>query len=155
MTEQEYREFIYKKADTVRNRTDLSDLVRQIISYNHDYGTIVYGCMAAMKAAFNAVNRSPQGGISGFQAGAIGWECVREFMSIEPPSRILDFNNLLYPQYADKFEKTISADAWKDLQAKAKKNLDDKDEHVSPRVIAHWEKIVAGEIPFGFQIKED
>lgn len=155
VTELEYKEFIYKRAETVRNQKDLSALIREITSYNHHYGTIIYGCMGAMKAAFNVVNRSPQGGISGWQAGYLGWECVMEFMSIKPPCRLQDFNNLLYPQYADSFEKTISMATWKDLQAKAAKNLENERKYASPNVMAHWKNIVAGEIPFGFQIKND
>lgn len=152
MTELEYKELIYKKASAVRNQKDLSALIREITSYDHDYGTIVYGCMAAMEAAFNVVNRSPQGGITGFQASCLGWECIRKFMSIEPPCRLQDFNNLLYPQYADRFEKTISDEIWKDIQAKAQEKLDKEKRHAHPDVVAHWKKIVAGEIPFGFQI---
>jgi hypothetical protein len=152
MTEFEYKEMIYKKAGEVRSQKDLAKLLKEVLDYQHDYGTIVYGCMAAMKAAFSVVNRSPQGGITGFQASCLGWECIQEFMSVKPPCRILDYNNLLYPQYASKFEKVISQDAWNDLRKKAEEKLKDKNELVHPSVVKHWQSIAAGQLPFGFRV---
>ena len=59
---------------------------------------------------------------------------------------------MLYPQYEDKFEKTIRSNTWRALQEQAKKNLEDS-EHVHPAVIAHWESIVRGEVPFGYKVR--
>lgn len=105
MTEQEYKEFIYKKAEEINSEEALLDLIKEIKEFNHDYGTIIYGCMAAMIAAFKVINNGPRGGITGFQAGFLGWECVHKFMMINGPCRIIDYNNMLFPQYADEFEK--------------------------------------------------
>jgi hypothetical protein len=150
MTEHEYRDMVYKKAADVRTKDDLDALLKEITEYGHDYGSIVYGCMAAMKGTFNYVNRADCGGITGFQAGCIGWECVKEFLSIQGAAKLIDYDNLLYPQYAEKFDKTISEDIWKDIQEKAKKNL--LGDHASPSVKAHWESIVRGQIPFGYRV---
>lgn len=153
MTEREYKDQIYKKADKVKSKPDLNALLKEIVEFNHDYGTIVYGCMAAMKAAFNVVNNGPQGGITGFQAGCLGWECVREFLSIRGPAKLLDYENMLFPQYRSHFTKTISASIWRHLQSEAKKNL------AEPRgvseVRAHWQSIVDGRVPFGYRVEED
>lgn len=154
MTEKEYREHIYKKAEEVKTDADLSVLIKEIKEYEHDYGTIVYGCMAAMIGAFNVVNRGPTGGITGFQAGCLGWEAVKKFMSISGPARIIDYENLLYPQYARTFDKTISPETWSYVQEKAKENLAKGPEHAHPNVIAHWKAIEAGKIPFDLTVRE-
>lgn len=153
MTEQEYKEMIYKKASQVKTKEELNALLDEITEYKHDYGTIIYGIMAAMKASFRVVNESPNGGITGFQAGCLGWECVHEFMMIGSPARILDYNNLLFPQYKSKFDKVISQETWDNLVSKAKTNLiENKTAH--PNVIAHWKSCADGILPFGFTIGE-
>lgn len=153
MTEKEYKEMVYDKASKVKNKKELNNLLDEIIEYGHDYGSIVYGCMAAMKAAFNVVERSPNGGITGFQAGCIGWECVHEFMMTKPPCKLIDYNNMLYPQYQDKFEKTISQTTWDALQKKAGENLNEK-RSASDNIVAHWQSVRDGKIPFGFTISQ-
>jgi hypothetical protein len=143
---------IYKKAETVKTEPDLLAFLKEIKEYNHDYGTIVYGCMAAMKAAFKVVNNSPNGGITGFQAGCLGWECIHEFMSVKAPAKILQYDNMLYPQYQDKFEKVISRETWEDLQKKAKEHLNKDSGH--PDVVKHWRTIVDGHVPFGYSVND-
>ena len=155
MTELEYKEMIYKKAEDVKSKEDLSSFLDEIANYSHDYGTIVYGCMAAMKASFKVINGGPNGGITGFQAGCLGWECVHEFMMIDSPAKLVDFNNMLYPQYQDKFEKTISQETWDNLQEKVKVKLSEADEHTHPNILAHWKTVAAGNIPFGYAISQD
>lgn len=152
MKELEYKEQIYKKADDVKTEADLVKLLRDITQFHHDYGTIVYGSMAAMKAAFNVVNNGPQGGITGFQAGCLGWECVHEFMMIKPPCKIVDYSNMLYPQYAAKFNRTISKSVWGHLQKEAARLLTESD-IASSHCQNHWKSIVAGEVPFGFEVE--
>ncbi len=154
-TEKEYKEHIYPKADLVKTPKDFEKLLKEITEYNHDYGTIVYGCMAAMKAAFKLVNNSPYGGITGVQASCLGWELIQEFMMVKFPCKLTDYNNMLFPVYEDKFQKNINNDTWKHLQSEAKKNLAEKNEHgPHPRVEAHWKSIVNGEIPFGYTVGE-
>lgn len=153
MTEAEYKELIYKRVELIENLDQLNGLIKEIMEYDHDYGTIVYGCYAAMKAAFKVVNNSPNGGITGFQASCLGWEATKDFLSIRGPAKILDYDNLLFPQYEDDFKKTISVETWKHLQDKAAKEL--KIGGGSPEVQKHWESIVAGKIPFGFTLKAD
>jgi hypothetical protein len=44
---------------------------------------------------------------------------------------------------------------WESLQEMAKKKLEEKEEHVPPRVINHWQSIVDGIVPFGYSVKEE
>jgi len=156
MTESEYRTLINEKAKKVESMDQLKTLIEEIEAYEHDYGTIVVGCFAAMLGAFNVVNRGPSGGITGFQAGCLGWEAIKEFMSLtkDAPVRLVDFANMLYPQYADKFDRSISKETWKYLQEKAVENLAKENQSAHPNVVNHWKSISMGNVPFGYSVKE-
>lgn len=143
-----------KKVGDVKTEADLLSIIKEISDFNHDYGTIVIGCFAAMKAAFKVVNNSPQGGITGFQAGCLGWECIKEFFGINGPARLLEMENLLYPQYDYKFDKTVSTEVWTSIQEKARKNISDNSKGASEKVVARWKSIADGQLPNGFVIKD-
>jgi len=122
--------------------------------YDHDYGTICHAVAAASIAAARAVDHSEQGGITGFQASCIMWEFIQRWMSYEDqPLSLLQYNNMLYPQYKEKFT-CITTHTWKWLQEQSAKNLKDKIE-AHPDVIKHWESIVSGKIPFGLGVRND
>jgi len=97
--------------------------------YSHDYGTICHAVATAAIAAAWAMDKSEQGGITGFQAGAIMWEFVRSWnhSSNKTGLKLVDYDNLLFPQYGDKFEKTISPYVWENLQKEAAKNIEEAD----------------------------
>lgn len=59
---------------------------------------------------------------------------------------------MLYPQYYDKFQKTLSSKTWEWLQQKAKENLESRG-IVHPDVKKHWEEIVEGIVPFGYIVE--
>lgn len=123
--------------------------------YGHDYGTICHAVAAAAIAAARAVDHSPAGGITGFQAGAIMWEFVSEWQGYRgQPLRLVKYEEMLYPQYDDAFAKTITPDTWDWLQKKAAEKLAGNSEGSHPDVLAHWESIVAGIVPFGYEVKE-
>lgn len=143
----------YKDVEDVKTPEDAKKFIQGLMDkYNHGYGTIVHACTVAAIAGFKAMDNSEQGGITGFQAGCIGWRLIEEFMSIKYPAKILDYNNMLYPQYEHNFEKTIDQKTFDFLQEKAKSELKKGKEHVSPDVRQHWKDIVAGTIPFGYKI---
>lgn len=136
------------KAQTLET---LPAFLKELAEYKHDYNTICYACAAGALAGCWAVERSPSGGITGFQAGAIMWEFMGAWNNIDAPAWLLRGENLLYPQYADKFG-SISAEtfAWAKEQA-TKKLADDVGAH--PAVIAHWKSIAANIVPFGLSIR--
>lgn len=146
----------YERAGSQTLET-LPEFLRHLTEdYEHDYGTICHSVAASAIAAAYAVNNHPKGGITGFQAGAVMWEFIRNwnYKSNKAGLRIVDYDNLLYPQYEDKFENTISQYQWNKLQEQAKLKLIDSPD-AAERVLAHWQSIVAGNIPFGFKLKED
>jgi len=124
--------------------------------YIHDYGTIVHALTAGAIATLWAMNKTEEGGITGFQAGCIMWEFIRKWMRLNSPLRLVDYEKMLYPQYKDRFEKIISRGVWEWIQKEAKKKLRESDRrYIHPDVKQHWEDIVAGEVPFGFKVSKD
>ncbi len=134
----------------------LPQFVRHLCEdYEHDYGTFVHAAAACAVAAVSAFDRHPDsGGMTGFQAGCLGWEMVREYMSVRGPARLLDYLDLLLPQCDYKFEKTIRAAIWSKVQDEARRKISEKGT-VHPDVLARWESVARGELPNGFTIKED
>ena len=122
--------------------------------YEHDYGTVVHAMTAVAIQALRKFDNTPQGGITGFQASAIMWTFIRNWMHHEGPLKLLHYNNMLYPQYADSFAKKIDKDTWKHLQDSAREKLAG-DGHVHPNVRAHWVSIVEGNIPFGYTLAKE
>lgn len=125
--------------------------------YVHDYGTICHAVAACAIAAAWAANSAPSGGITGFQAGFVMWDFIKQwsFSDNECGLKIMDYDNMLYPQYEYRFEKTISPETWKKLQEKAKERLL-MDRHTAhPLVVEHWERIADGNVPFGYVVKEE
>ena len=97
--------------------------------YNHDYGTICHALAAGATATAWAMNKHDNGGITGFQAGAVMWEFIRSwnFSSNKTGLKLVDYDNFLYPQYRDKYEKTISESVWKAIQDEALTHLSKAD----------------------------
>jgi hypothetical protein len=123
-------------------------------NYVHDYGTICHAVAASALAAAYAMNASPAGGITGFQAGCIMWEFIQKWMNYKSPLKLIDYGNMLYPQYKNKFDKTISKETWEYLQKEASKLLAESNEITSPNVINHWKAITEGVIPFGYRLED-
>ena len=121
--------------------------------YVHDYGTICHAIAASAIAAAWKCDSGPQGGITGFQAGAVMWEFIRHWQSWEGPLRLLNYENMLDPQCENKFNKVIDSTTWKWIQDKARESLASS-EHAHPNVKAHWESIITGVVPFGYIISD-
>jgi hypothetical protein len=133
----------------------LPEFIRKLTEdYSHDYGTICHAVAAAAIGAAWSVDHSPAGGITGFQAGCIMWSFIQKWMSKDGPMRLVDYSNMLYPQYNHAFEKKINKDTWEWLQKEAKKNL-----KASPQahenVVEHWQSIADGYVPFGYVVIDD
>lgn len=144
--------------ERARNMTleALPEFLRELTEdYAHDYGTICHAIASAAVAAAWAVERTPQGGITGFQASAVTWELIHGWnpgMSGTMGARIQRMDDLLYPQHVDKFN-TITADAWERVQKEAQKRLDDETS-AHPDVTTHWQSIVDGTVPFDLKVEQ-
>jgi hypothetical protein len=134
----------------------LPDFLKTLAQFEFDYNTICYAVAAAAIAAAWAIDRSPNGGITGFQASAVMWEFITEWCQLKGPARLLKWEDMLYPQQADKFI-TISPETWHWLQEKAKEKLEEATPPAFPAhpdVLAHWKSIEAGHVPFGYRVGE-
>lgn len=123
-------------------------------NYNTTYGVAPRAIAQAALAV--AWYLSSEFEITGFQASFITWEFIYGFG--RPDSKcglkLVDYDDMLYPQYQYRYEKTISKDTWDKIQEQAKHNLDNID-HASPNVINHWKSIVSGKIPFGYTVSNN
>lgn len=116
----------FKRAHEQTTET-LSDFIKHLTQdYQHDYGTICHAISAAALAAIYAVDNSDCGGITGFQAGHIMWEIVREmnYKNNKCGLRILNYDDLLYPQYIGKFTE-IGKSTMESVRKQAKQRIAD------------------------------
>lgn len=125
--------------------------------YNHDYGTVVHAVSACALAAAWAACGDDSAGITGFQAGFVMRDFVRNwtYTSNTTGLRIVDYDMMLYPQYEDNFEKVIDEHTWEMLKKQAQKNLDESGDSAYPVVVNHWKSIVYGKVPFGYRVKKE
>lgn len=142
-----------RAADKAMTLETLPAFLKELADYRHDYNTICYAVTAGAVATAWALNRTPNGGITGFQAGAVMWEFMDAWNGVKAPARLLKFEDALYPQYADKF-CSISPDTWKWLREEAGKRLEANDGRTHASVVAHWQSIRDGHVPFGLQVRE-
>ena len=157
---QETKDIIENWRTQAREMTldDLPKFINHLIhDYKHDYGTICHAMSVASVATMWAMNKEPQGGVTGFQAGAIMWENIQnwDISYKDKPLKLINYDKMLYPQYDYVFDKTISEDTWNYLQKKAKNNLEKEKQYAVPDIIKHWENIVNGIVPFGYKIEKD
>ena len=136
MTEQEMRDSEVKKVTTIE---ELSSYIAELVNQKHDYGTCVYAMSMAAVATFYYVAHKL--GVTGFQASCADLDFLRRTRRIEN-FKILDLENLLFPQYQDEFksyEELIKENkSW--LSKEAEKRLAANPE-AHPGVIKHWKKL--------------
>ena len=157
----ESEEFIVKKEleekrANIQNFDQLTLYLHTIKNnYNAGYGIAPRAIAQATLAT--AWFLSKEFGITGFQAEFVMWDFIRgwDFMSNQCGLRIIDYDNMLYPQYKYKFEKTICVDTWEALQKRAKELLMEREDAAHPVVIKHWKSIVDGNVPFGYEVEDD
>lgn len=119
--------------------------------YNHDYGTICHAIAASGIAAMWAMNRIPQGGITGFQAGCIQWEVIKHWnatgLEDGEPARLIGARSLLFPQTCYKWT-SISRETADWVKKKAEESLKKSvNESVAPQVLEHWKQLGSGWLP--------
>ena len=155
MNEFEIRDKLISEREEIKSFEDLVAFLKEVREYNSDYG----GAPRAIAQAALATAQwfADDFGITGFQACCVMWDFIYGLLytNNECGLKIVDYDDMLYPQYEHKFEKTISPEIWSNIQKQADKKLKDNTKHVHPAVIAHWKSIVNGIVPFGYSVKED
>lgn len=146
----------FKKAKQIKSIDEFAAFAKDLlIDTEHDYGTICHAIGALAVAA--GWLGSHMHGITGFQARFVMWDFVRQWQyeHNECGLRIIDFDNMLFPQYENRFEKRIDAKQFAKMQEIAAKKLQGDLSHVHPDVMKHWKSIVDGVVPFGFKLTHE
>lgn len=93
-TEQEMRD---AEVPWLKDPGDLIAYIDALVDRPHDYGTSVYATSMAAVAAFNYV--AGKLGITGFQAGCADMDVLTRTRGMKHGFRIVNYNDLYYPQY--------------------------------------------------------
>ena len=150
----EAKEILEKERKGIKSLDELMSYIQNIKdNYNIGYGTAPRAiAQAALATSWYLADVF---GITGFQAGCVMWDFIRDwsFHGSECGLKIVDYDNMLYPQYDYKFQKTISKGTFEALQEAAKKHLE-KSQFAHSAVVKHWQSIVDGNVPFGYIIED-
>ncbi len=105
--------------------------------YGHDYGTICHVLAAGSIATAWAMNAHKNGGITGFQSGAVMWEFIRQwnYTNNKCGLKIVDYDNFLYAQYEDSFQKTMSQSNFDAIKKEAINKIKEADEYYEEYLI--------------------
>lgn len=158
ITENDHLEIEWYDEAKEQTLETLPEFMNHVLNdYEHDYGTICKAIAACGAAAMYAANATEQGGITGFQASCINWEIQKAWGSFvtHTGARLINFDDMIFPQYENRFEKTMDMETWESIQEYARDRLKAAAEEMTPRVRSHMESIVAGNVPFGYKIKEE
>jgi hypothetical protein len=152
----EVKEQLEKERKDIKSFDDLVAFLQRVKdNCNTGYGTAPRAIAQATLATARFL--SSAFGITGFQAGCVMWDFLRGWLysGNECGMKIVDYDEMLYPQYEYKYEKTIRKDTFEALQKAAKDRIEKSSEYTHPIVLKHWESIVNGNVPFGYKVKND
>lgn len=155
MNEFEVKEKLTNQRKDIKSFDDLVSFLKDVKEhYNCGYGETPRAI--AQAALATAWYFASDFGITGFQAGFVMWDFIWDwsFSRNECGLKIVNYDEMLYPQYDYKFDKYISKDTFRLMQKQANKLLNDR-KYAHPAVVKHWEAIANGEVPFGYTIKDD
>lgn len=151
----EVKEQLENERKDIKSFDDLVAFLQRVKdNCNTGYGTAPRAI--AQAALATAWYLASDFGITGFQAGFVMWDFIRDWQYSDNKCgmKIVNYDDMLYPQYDHKFDKTISKDVFEELQKEARNNIREH-EYAHPDVMAHWESIVGGNVPFGYVIKDE
>ena len=152
----------YERADKFGEDDSVDKFVEELLSkYSFDYGTLVHATTAVAMAALSKMIR--KFGLTGFQHGCILHQMIRREFGLgrKIGHRVQDIDNILYPQYVERFTAfRISSDVAELIKKVAQEMIDsDKNEpsglHACSHVIDHWKRLTTGWLPPGVVVKED
>lgn len=134
-TEEELREM-----DVIwpKRLQELNHYITKLSEKNHDYGTAVYAMSMAAVATFYYMSHVV--GASGFQASCADMDFIKRIRGYKDGFQIIDYHNLLYPQYDDSImtRDQLIEDNKVNLKKRAMELLA-KEQQASPEVLDRWE----------------
>lgn len=151
----EVKEQLERERKDIKSFDDLVAFLKRVKdNCNTGYGTAPRAI--AQAALATAWYLSSEFGITGFQASCTMWDFIMgwQYRGNKCGMKIVDYDDMLYPQFDDKFDKVISRETFKALQKEAEKELENP-QYACGSVINHWKSIVEGNVPFGYKISND
>lgn len=144
----------YDKARRVESLGELVDFGRELLNGNTLFGEAQVHAISAFTLAAACYAADKHDALTNWQAYNVMWNFIRQWNHGDNKCgmRLVDYDDMLYPQYRDNFEKTLSPGVWKSLQEEARKKLATSG-HAHPAVVAHWKNIAEGIPPFGYTLK--
>jgi hypothetical protein len=139
MTEKELRE---SKVPYIKTESELVEYIGNLVDREHDYGTCVYAMSMAAVATYRYVGGKL--GVTGCQASCADMDILRRNRMMNSGFMLLNYENLLYPQYCNKEYfpgwETLIKNNREHLAQKAQEKLaEHSDAH--PDVIRHWKML--------------
>lgn len=150
MNEFEARQYILGKE--LNSTSEMQDVADEVIrKFSSDYGSGPRAVAAFITKVANLFCREMS--FTGFQAGFIPLDFLLLFTFPKNKCgiKVLDYDNLLYPQLLEKFT-TISKETWDSVVKQARINLKEKP-YAADEVRRYWDYIARGKIPDGIRIK--
>lgn len=136
MSEAELRE---SDVPWLSTQEELLSYTHALVAREHDYGTCVYAMSMAAVAAYHYVAHAL--GVTGFQASCADLDILRRTRGLKHGFRIIDYGNLLYPQYLndEHFPNYIGliTENRRRLAISARELLNASPD-ASPNVLRHW-----------------
>lgn len=151
----EMKEELEQKRKDINSFDNLVDYLKYIKNNcNYDYGVAPRSIAQASLAV--AWYLAKEFGITGFQASFIMWDFIKDWSYKDNKCglKIIDYDNMLYPQYEDKFDKVIPKETWELLQKQAEQELKESGCYANLNIVDHWLSIMNGKVPFGYKVKD-
>lgn len=159
VSEIQLRDEWIEEARKVKTMDDFKKLYEKLCEFPHEYGTIPRAVAALGIAGCYLMEYSPQGGITEFQAGFTMWDLITGWMPEykDKSLKLINYDDLLYPQNLDRFQHTISKKIAEKLKKDAAKLIKGrkrgKDCH--EQVYDHWKQISTGWLPSFIIVKDE
>lgn len=128
---------------TLQTMDSLTSYISGLVDRPHDYGTCVYAMSMSAVAAFNYV--ADKLGVTGFQASCADLDILSRIRHLKHGFRIVDYGNLLYPQYWDEETRGIYLAALREQPARFAKEAADKlsEGRGADAILDHWRWIIS------------
>lgn len=151
-SEFEVKRELEENRKNIQTLDELFDYLKEISNYNTGYG--IAPRAIAQAALATAWYFSKCFGITGFQSGCVMWDFILDWSISDNKTglKLVNYDDMLYPQYEYKFDKVITKDIWDSLQKQAKNFIENDSDYAHSAVINHWKSIANGEVPFGYKV---
>ena len=153
MDEQIEKLYTEAREQTLKTLPEFLERVSTIVRCDWDCNKGIAAIAISAIAASWAMESVPGLGTSNSQTRYIMAEYMMRYGNVSTPANIVEYMEMLNPYNAGHFEKTISHDTWRCLQAEAAKRL--KRVRLADEVRTHLQSILDGVPPFGYAIEVD